>query len=261
MGKKKKAGTRVPVTVGVGTRVSSVTSQAPAAEPFRPHAFQTKQQLIAPPPEPRIFITPEAYGDQLAIAELSGSDEIGNLGTVTCLGGNQYFIDAIYFCPQSVHGATCELTEDGLAELMTELAMTDEGCDACARMHYWGHVHPGNGTSPSPQDEDQMSLFQHNDFFIRGIFGRHGRAEFTFFDYKNGVRWNDVPWQIHCPVTQEKREYWRQQMEGKVTKIQPSYAGVQRYQDRLTEDEEDFGFGYGDPLSLSGGRQVSKRRW
>jgi hypothetical protein len=188
-----------------------------AADPFRPHEFRTAQVFLRHFSEPKIFITPDAYADMLAIAENSGSDEIGWLGTVTELGDARYLIDSAHMPAQAVHGATCELTEDGIGELFTELATTD--FEACERMHFWGHVHPGNSTSPSSQDEEQMNQFAHNDWFIRGIFGRQSRAEFTFFDYRNGVRWNDVPWAIHCPVSEERRAKWAAEVAAKVEKI------------------------------------------
>lgn len=191
-----------------------------AADPFRPHEFKTVQLLLKRFVEPKIFITPDAYADMLAIAENSGSDEVGWLGTVTELGC-AYLIDGIFLPAQSVHGATCELTEDGIGELFTELATSDFA--ACERMLFWGHIHPGNGTSPSGQDETQMNQFAHNDWFIRGIFGRSGRAEFTFFDFKNGVRWNDVPWAVYCPVDEERRERWAAEVAAKVKKqVQPA---------------------------------------
>lgn len=186
-----------------------------AADPFRPHEFRT--QLVHNFTQPKIFVTLEAYGDMLAIAENSGSDEIGWLGTVTELGNGKFLIDGIAMPAQQVHGATCELTEDGLGEFFTELATTD--FDACERMHFWGHVHPGNSTSPSSQDEEQMNLFKHNDWFVRGIFGRNGRAEFTFFDFKSGIRWNDVSWSIYCPVDESRRAKWATEIAAKVKKI------------------------------------------
>lgn len=188
-----------------------------AADPFCPHSFQTHQVSLRRLPEPKIFITPEAYADMLAIAGESGSDEIGWLGTVTELGGG-YLIDEIYLPKQKVHGATCELTEDGQAELFTELLQTNP--EVCEKMLFWGHVHPGNSTTPSAQDEAQMSQFEHTDWFIRGIFGRHGRAEFTFFDFGNRVRWNDVPWTIYCPVSDGLRAKWRAEVKEKVSRIE-----------------------------------------
>lgn len=191
--------------------------QGNGADSFVPHSFQTKQLFINPLPQPRIFISPDAYADMQTLAELSGGDEIGWLGTVTELGGARYLIEKIFLVAQDVHGATTELNEDGIGELFTELATSD--FEACEHMHFWGHVHPGGSTSPSGQDESQMSLFSHNDFFIRGIFGRNGRAEFTFFDYKSGVRWNDVPWQIFCPVDEARKVRWADEVSDKVSKI------------------------------------------
>ena len=193
--------------------------QRSAADPFVPHSFQTAQLMLRRLTQPKIFISSEAYADMLAIAENSGSDEIGWLGTVTELDHGGYLIDGVYLPAQAVHGATCELTEDGIGELFTELATTN--FEACERMLFWGHVHPGNSTSPSGQDESQMDQFSHNDWFIRGIFGRQGRAEFTFFDYRNGVRWNDVPWAIYCPVDEHRRAKWAAEVAVKVKKIAP----------------------------------------
>lgn len=220
-----------------------------AADPFVPHSFQTKQVLLREMTEPKIFITPDAYGDMLAIAENSGSDEIGWLGTVSELGGRQYLIDGTFMPGQQVHGSTCVLSEDGIGELFTELATTN--FDACSRMFFWGHVHPGNSTSPSDQDEKQMDLFKHNDWFIRGIFGRSGRAEFTFFDYQNGVRWNDVPWAIHCPANEERQAKWATEVTAKVKKIVvPTYGG-------------EFGHPFGSGprmISTIGDTNAGKRR-
>lgn len=198
-----------------------------AAEHFFPHRFETKQISLRHVFEPKVLIEPEAFKDMVAIAENSGSDEIGWLGTVSELGCGEYLIDGIYMPGQQVHGATCELTEDGLSELMTELASSN--FDACERMHFWGHVHPGNGTSPSSQDDVQMDSFKHNEWFIRGIFGRNGRAEFTFFDFKNEIRWDDVPWQIYCQVDEARRAKWRTEVQDKVKQIPAQnsfYGGV-----------------------------------
>jgi hypothetical protein len=186
-----------------------------AAEPFKPHGFQTKlaHQFI----EPKVCITPNAYADMLVIAENSGSDEVGWLGTVNKLNNGRYLIEEIFLPAQQVCGATCELSEDGIGELFTELAQTN--FDACEHMHFWGHVHPGNCTSPSGQDDQQMGLFAHNDFFIRGIFGRNGRAEFTFCDYTKGILWTDVQWSIYCPIDENRRAKWAKEVKQKVKKM------------------------------------------
>jgi hypothetical protein len=226
MAKKRKKTTRRKAVKPVKKRI--------VADPFCPHSFETRQVSLRHLAEPKIFITPEAYADMLAIAGNSGADEIGWLGTVTELGGGKYLIDGIFLPAQVVHEATCELTEDGIGELFTELAVSD--FEACEKMQFWGHVHPGNSTTPSPQDEEQMDQFSHNDWFIRGIFGRHGRAEFTFFDYRNGVRWNDVPWTIHCPVSEKLRAKWRAEVEAKVERI----AVITPHLNNLSQNRKNF---------------------
>ncbi len=218
-----------------------------SADPFRPHGFKTLWRPLEAVVEPKILITPDAYADMLAITENAGADEIGWLGTVTELGSGRYLIDGIYMPAQDVHGATCELNEDGLGELFTELAMADE--NACSRMHFWGHVHPGNDTTPSPQDEAQMVSFNHNPWFIRGIFGRNGRAEFTFFDYKRGVRFNDVSWSIHVEPDESRRSKWAAEVGEKVKKIAPKYSLSflsGEYPGFDDEDEQETGRHFGD---------------
>ena len=80
-------------------------------------------------------------------------------------------------------------------------------------------MHPGNSTSPSGQDESQMDQFAHNDWFIRGIFGRSGRAEFWFFNYRDGLRWDDCPWQIYFPADEDRKARWRAEVKAKVRQI------------------------------------------
>ena len=186
------------------------------AEPFAPHQFETQQEVLSANSIPRIFITPLVYADMLTIAQLSGSDEIGWLGSVVALPDYQFLIDGIFLLKQKVHSATTEINEEGLADFFTHLI--GDNPELAQRVMFWGHVHPGNSTSPSSQDEDQMEAFSHNPWFIRGIFGRSGRAEFTFYDYQRSLKWKDVPWQIHCPLSEELTAKWQAEIDAKVTK-------------------------------------------
>jgi hypothetical protein len=178
------------------------------------------------------------------------------------LGGARYLIDGVFMPGQSVHGSTSELTEDGLGEYFTDLAVSNY--EACERMFFWGHVHPGNSTSPSGQDEDQMKFFDHNDWFIRGIFGRSGRCEFTFFDYKNGVRWNDAPWAIYCPVSEERRSRWAAEVAAKVEQIvqtpahfQGGTGGYHPFQRSLSRRTTSTSTGVGKPGK---GKKIKKQK-
>lgn len=185
------------------------------ADPFAPHQFDPKQVAISQNSIPKVFIMPEAYADQLAIAQLSGSDEIGWLGSVRVISDYQFLIEQIFLIKQVVHGSTTEMTEDGLSDFFTDLAM--ENPEICSKILFWGHVHPSNSTEPSSQDEDQMKLFAHNDWFLRGIFGRSGRAEFSLFDYKRGVIWKDIPWQIYVDINEDRKDMWKAEIAEKVS--------------------------------------------
>jgi hypothetical protein len=182
-----------------------------SVRPFHPHPFETKMVILNHLETPRILIAPQAYGDMIAIGSWSGSDEVGWMGAVQQIE-HGFLISEIFMVAQKVSGSSTRITEDGLCQLIMEKPELNE------KLLFWGHVHPSNSTSPSGQDEEQMEEFKHNAWFIRGIFGRDGRAEFTFFDYRSGVRFNDCPWQLFVSVDPERKEYWRERVETLVTK-------------------------------------------
>ena len=174
---------------------------------FVPHAFNTQASLIHHSSYPIIMISPDVYRDILSIIPSAGEyNEIGWLCTVKELDNRKFLLDSTHMPPQIVGPGESTFTTEGLSRYFTDLILNNLA--AANRMLFWGHLHPATfGTSPSDQDEKQMNFFNHNDYFIRGIFNRHGRAEFTFFDYQNNVRWDDVPWMIYYPVdTDQKRD-------------------------------------------------------
>lgn len=183
------------------------------ADPFVPHEFKTSLSYRDKPSEPVIQITKDAYNDMVAICKNAGNNEIGWLGTVSILGKDHYLIDSIFLPEQETGGATCEISneDEELCEKMTE----DE--TYVDRLRFWGHLHPGNSTSPSGQDDTQLEKFTHNEWFIRGIFGRMGRAEFTFFDFRKGLVWEDVSWKIQTDeISEELVEAWKAEVSKKV---------------------------------------------
>lgn len=187
-----------------------------AAEQFRPHDFQTRVILLNGHVTPHILMAREAYLDMYYIAKNSGREEISWLGTVKQYE-NYYLIDEVILFEQEVGIATTVINPESIAQVATELIMSGE-TDKVNEIKFWGHVHPANSTYPSPQDENQMDVLANgNDWFIRGIFGREGRAEFTFFDWKNGVRFNDVPWSIFWPNDEGREVEILQQIKDKVT--------------------------------------------
>jgi len=206
----------------IGGGAKSAASALKPLVPLVPHQFKTEKLLLEQVTEPQILLTPQVHSDCQLLVQLAGSDELSWLGTVQEIGSGNYLIDKFYMIGQEVHFATTEMTTDGLGEFLTALADTDE--DACNRMLFWGHVHPGDSTGPSPQDEDQMAMFAHNDYFIRAIFGRNGRVEFAFFDFASNLRWNDVSWQVYHPIDTTRREYWAAEVAAKVKKTY-TYVG------------------------------------
>ena len=199
-------------------------------ELYQPHEFQT--ELVATDAsEPLILLAPDVWSDLYPMAKSVEYNELGMLGTVR-KSGNVFLIDRIFVPKQKVHGATCELTEDGLAELAAEILQEDP--DLMEMLRFWGHFHLVNYTLPSAQDEDQMADFSHNDWFIRGIFGKTGgRAEFAFYDYRRGVHWTDVPWRIHHPIKYERENYWKAMIGAKTEKI-PAPAPSAAEEDAIT---------------------------
>lgn len=178
---------------------------------MHPHKFQTKIKFLKNI-EPKIIVTPQAKADMMAIIGLSGKDEIGWLGAVE-KEDNIYTITQIYLLEQEVSGASCTLSTDGMGEIFTKLVQDSDS--NAEKIMFWGHVHPGNSTSPSAQDEKAMEIFEHNDFFIRGIFSKEDRAEFTLFDFKNGQVYEDAKWVDELPLVSKD---WAQEVKEKVSK-------------------------------------------
>lgn len=194
-----------------------------AAIQFKPHTFLT-QTILLNYAVPRIRITQQAYMDMYYIAANSGHNEIGWLGTVK-KNGNTYTIEEVILFKQEVSVVETSLSPQDIAQVATDFIDAGE-IDKVNELKFWGHVHPANSTAPSGQDEDQMNVLSNgNDWFIRGIFGREGRAEFTFFDWERGVRFNDVPWEMIILKDEDRENELASQVEAKVTKIlyqQPS---------------------------------------
>lgn len=164
---------------------------------------------------PTILLSLEAYSDTHYIAESAGSDEVGWLGTVQKLDGDKYLIGKVFLFNQQVSGAHCEFDQKDIGKFYTDMLKDPANKSILNSILFWGHLHPGDMTEPSGQDEEQMELFAHNPFFIRGIFTRGGKCVFTFFDYERKVKIVDCPWQLHL-VDNERREAIAREIKEKV---------------------------------------------
>jgi hypothetical protein len=109
--------------------------------------------------------------------------EIGWMGKVDRHRNGVYVITEVYVPKQEVNGGTCEITEDGLAELATDILEKD-GMEEYNKLRLWGHSHPTFSTSPSGQDNTQMKdLFKNvKDFFVRLIANKKGEYNFTIYE-------------------------------------------------------------------------------
>jgi len=184
------------------------------------HKFATK--VITRFQQPKVLVSLQAQKDMQEIISLAGVNEISWLGEVKVLANDQYLITKIYLPTQIVSHATCEIQEEGLSEILVNAT---DPIKMNESLRFWGHLHP-SCTAPSGQDEKQMDLFYSNDWFIRGIFNRQGRAEMTFFDYKRGVVFEDVEWDI-LNNTKPSKE-WKLEIEKNVSTPAYDYDGFGR---------------------------------
>ena len=177
-------------------------------QPLTPHeASPVVERLGVEESVPTILLSLEAYRDTHCIIAASGTDEIGWLGTVRLLGDERYLIERLFLFSQHVSGSHCEFDQTDVGTFWSDMLQADPANKAVLNsIRFWGHLHPGDMTSPSGQDEHQMELFAHNTYFIRGIFTRKGICKFDFFDYKRGVKIVDCPWSLYWGDEKRQQE-------------------------------------------------------
>jgi hypothetical protein len=123
--------------------------------------------------------------------------EVGWLGTAERMPSGNFYIDEIFVPEQEVTGTETDPTDEGQFKIMNELAeMGEEGMQKIEKLRFWGHSHVHMMTSPSGTDENTPLNYQRLGlpWFIRGIFNKLGRAEFTVYLFEEGYRFLDVPW-------------------------------------------------------------------
>lgn len=172
--------------------------------PFRPHNFQQRAQLMGKPAV-KVLITPRAFQQMLLYVEIANK-EVGWLGTVTRLSNDRFLIDETFLLEQEVTAAETELSVEGQNKLTEELLLNGEaGIEQINRLRFWGHSHVRMGTSPSGTDESTMRRFMDEglEWYVRGIFNKLGRAEFTVYFFDRGYAICDAPWYVVDPTTGE----------------------------------------------------------
>ncbi len=164
--------------------------------PFHHHHFRPRTETLPGLKVPKILISDHAYRRMCLIVE-TAPKEVGWLGTVDRLASGNFFIDEVFVPEQEVSGSETDPTDEGQFNVMNELVeMGEEGMKKIERLRFWGHSHVHMGTSPSGTDENTPLNYQRLGlpWFIRGIFNKFGRAEFTVYLFAEGYRFIDVPW-------------------------------------------------------------------
>ncbi|HEY9868415.1 MAG TPA: hypothetical protein V6D08_04565 [Candidatus Obscuribacterales bacterium] len=168
--------------------------------PLRPHrAFPRAEMLIE---SPRVLITPEAYKRMCLYIEIAPK-EVGWLGTVSRRPNGDFLIEEVFLVEQEVTSVETELTVEGREKLVLELLEKgDPGLEQANKLRFWGHSHVRMSTGPSGTDERTMEQFgtEGMPFYIRGIFTKLGRGEFTIYLYDKGYRILDAPWAVWDPA-------------------------------------------------------------
>lgn len=143
---------------------------------------------------------PEAYKRMQLYVELARL-EVGWLGTARRTEDGDFLIEHVFLLKQTTGAEHTRISEEGQMELYRELKGQGRH-DDLKRLKFWGHSHVRMSTEPSSQDNATMNDLgaQGNQWFIRGIFNKLGRAQFSIYQYDIGLFIDDAPWQIrHQP--------------------------------------------------------------
>lgn len=167
--------------------------------PLRPHRFRPQSQLLSK--SPKVLITPQAYKLMCLYVEIAPK-EVGWHGTVTRTKDGDFLIEETFLLEQEVTGTETELGTAGREKLVLDfLKLGDPGLEKANQLRFWGHSHVRMGTSPSPTDESTMRQFgkEGMPWYVRGIFTKTGRGEFTIYLFDQGLRIIDAPWAVWDP--------------------------------------------------------------
>jgi len=170
--------------------------------PLEPHSFHPQVEMLRER-LPRVMITPDAYKRMCLYVEIA-SKEVGWLGTISRLPNGDFLIEETYLLEQEVHETETELASESIGELAMALINSGEdGLEKANKLRFWGHSHVRMGTGPSGTDERTMDRFgrEGNPWFVRGIFNKRGRGEFTIYLFERGMRINDAAWSVWDPET------------------------------------------------------------
>lgn len=169
--------------------------------PLRPHNASPRGELLFK--SPRVLITPDAYKRMCLYIDIAPK-EVGWLGTVSQRDNGDFLIEEVFLVEQEVTSVETELSVAGREKLVLQLLANgdDEGIERANKLRFWGHSHVRMSTGPSGTDENTMLQFgaEGQPWYIRGIFTKLGRGEFTIYQYDRGYRIIDAPWAVWDPA-------------------------------------------------------------
>ena len=150
-------------------------------------------------PDMRVLIELGAYKKMYYIVE-ECDKEVGWLGVVE-KNENVFLIKDVFLFKQQTSATTCEITPEGIADMIDELIQKPNGDYIVSNLSLWGHSHVNMGTTPSIQDEKQLLSFKENgnDWFLGVICNKQGSLNFTYIDYAKGIIVSDLKWKVLIP--------------------------------------------------------------
>lgn len=232
--------------------MSTVAAKIKKAFAFFPHAFSPKISLGS---IPRVRVSQRAYTQMYHLVDIA-DQEVAWLGVVSQPKPGQYLIEEIIIFDQVVSGASAALDPAGVAGVAEKILLSADP-DSLRKVNslfLWGHSHVHMGTSPSGQDDRQLEEFGQNkgvEYMIRLIANKNGRLEFTFRDYKRGLKIMDIPWTAEL-LDQAERKTIEAEFKAKVHSggfITSGYGGGDR-------DDYPSDFGDGFDLVIDAGRRI-----
>lgn len=195
-------------------------------ENFKQSTGQNTKVNFTPKFIPTICVEREALNKMHLFVD-ECSDEIGWMGTATYNESeNSYTVHDVFLFDQDVHSTTTEITPEGLSSFAEELLQRPDGVETWNNLKVWGHSHVRMPTSPSGQDDKQMDEFSNigHDWFIRIIANKLGSFRVDLYNYKLGVTYLDVAWELlatgqELEVEQRVAELFQQitELEGAIT--------------------------------------------
>lgn len=187
------------------------------AQMLTPHNFSQKYSLLSVPEKPIIYIDKTTLEKMYHYINLCDK-EIGWLGTVE-QDEDDFVIHDVFLLKQDVSGTHTKFDPDVVAEFYQELLKQEGGAELANKILFWGHSHVNMDTNPSGQDDSQMDEFGQNgnDFFIRGIFNKKGKASFSVFYYKKNYAIHDVEWAILNEFDWNQESAIKEEIESKVS--------------------------------------------